>query len=962
MCKKLIFLFSFVLLLVLAGNAMAQLDPAAVTTGHVYLFEDVSGGQVQDDSANSLAGTIVGNPQVVDGIRGTALQFNGVDDGVNIPDSGNINTGGPYPNRTVVAMFKCDDVDKPGKQTVFEEGGTTRGLTIYVSEGLVYGAAWNRAEYNWDGAWLTAPIESGNWYGVAIVIRDGAEAVEDDKFEMWVNGQLVGKAPGGHVYGHSNDNAIGYTLQNNVFHDGNASPADGHYFEGAIDEIWILNAALTETELGAFVGKVWPYAWGPTPADGALYADTWANLVWTPGGFAVSHDVYLGENFDDVNDGAEGTFQGNQAGTELITGFPGFAYPDGLVPGTTYYWRIDEVNDAEPNSPWKGEIWSFMIPPKTAYDPIPADGTKFAYPDVELAWTGGFSSRLHHVYFGNNFDDVNNATIGLPLTDATYTPGTLELDKVYYWRIDEFDGVATLKGNVWSFRTMPVIPITDPNLVAWWTLDEGSGTAALDWSGHGNHGTFTNDPKWVNGYDGGALQFDGSDDSVIYRLEAEETWSVYTVAVWAKADSLWQSNNSCVFANHMIFATDTPSFQFSFDAVNNYQYHGSVDQIMGPVTTAWVHLAATCDGPTTTLYYNGDLVATISTGAINPVFTKFAIGVNRAEDNWFEGTIDNLRIYDKVLTADEIQQAMRGDPLLAWSPKPNPGSIQYIRDATPLSWSPGDNASEHDVYFGTDENAVADADESDTTGIYRGRQGATSYTPPEGVEWGGGPYYWRIDEYNTDATISKSSVWSFGVADFLGIDDFEDYNTGENQIWYAWKDGLGYGTPGTEPYYAGNGTGSAVGDETTSSYTEETIIHGGGKSMPLFYDNSVLRYSEVEMTLSYPRDWTEEGVGVLSLWFYGDASNAAESLYVAINGNAVVTHNNPNAVLIDEWTEWTIDLQLFADQGVNLANVNTIAIGLGNKKNPVAGGSGTIYIDDIRLLRPLPEPEPEPAP
>jgi hypothetical protein len=116
------------------------------------------------------------------------------------------------------------------------------------------------------------------------------------------------------------------------------------------------------------------------------------------------------------------------------------------------------------------------------------------------------------------------------------------------------------------------------------------------------------------------------------------------------------------------------------------------------------------------------------------------------------------------------------------------------------------------------------------------------------------------------------------------------------------------------------------------------------------------------MTLSYPRDWTEEGVGVLSLWFYGDAANAAEPMYVALNGSAVVSHDNPNAVLIDEWNQWNIDLQEFADQGVNLTNVNTIAIGLGNKKNPVAGGSGKIYIDDIQLRRPLQEPEPEPAP
>jgi hypothetical protein len=97
---------------------------------------------------------------------------------------------------------------------------------------------------------------------------------------------------------------------------------------------------------------------------------------------------------------------------------------------------------------------------------------------------------------------------------------------------------------------------------------------------------------------------------------------------------------------------------------------------------------------------------------------------------------------------------------------------------------------------------------------------------------------------------------------------------------------------------------------------------------------------------------------VLSIWFQGVASNTAESLYVAINGNAVVTHDNPNAAQLDQWTEWTIDLQRFADQGVNLANVNTIALGLGNKKNPVAGGSGTMYFDDIRLYRPPPEPGP----
>jgi hypothetical protein len=127
--------------------------------------------------------------------------------------------------------------------------------------------------------------------------------------------------------------------------------------------------------------------------------------------------------------------------------------------------------------------------------------------------------------------------------------------------------------------------------------------------------------------------------------------------------------------------------------------------------------------------------------------------------------------------------------------------------------------------------------------------------------------------------------------------------------------------------------------------------------MPLYYDNSV-GYSEATLTLTYPRDWTEKSVNTLTIWFRGDSANAGETLYVALNGSAVVNHDNPNAVLIDEWTEWTIDLQAFADQGVNLANVNTITLGLGNRNNPIAGGSGMMYFDDIRLYPPPQEPAP----
>ncbi|MFZ2148400.1 MAG: hypothetical protein WAV28_14390, partial [Sedimentisphaerales bacterium] len=288
----------------------------------------------------------------------------------------------------------------------------------------------------------------------------------------------------------------------------------------------------------------------------------------------------------------------------------------------------------------------------------------------------------------------------------------------------------------------------------------------------------------------------------------------------------------------------------------------------------------------------------------------------------------------------------------------NPSNDAVDVKHTPvLTWSAGVYAASHQVYFGADKDAVKNAGTDSPE--YKGTspKGDESYDPGK-LLWDA-TYYWRIDEVNNANADSpwKGPVWSFTTANFLVVDDFEGYDIGNNEIWWSWKDGLGYAAHGNEPAYPGNGTGAAVGDESTASYTEETIVHGGSQSMPLFYDNSILKYSEVEKTLTYPRDWTENGVTTLSIWFRGNSDNAAETLYVALNGNAIVTNDNPDAAQITTWMEWTIDLQAFADQGVNLANVNTIALGLGNKNNPQAGGSGTMYFDDIRLY-----PPPEPAP
>ena len=114
----------------------------------------------------------------------------------------------------------------------------------------------------------------------------------------------------------------------------------------------------------------------PTPLDGAIHPDSWATLSWSPGSHAVSHDVYIGKNIEDVKANTDDTFWSNYSTPWITIGFPDYSGRSiGLMdPGSTIYWCINEVNDLHMDSPWKGDVWSFWLAPYTAYDPAPANG------------------------------------------------------------------------------------------------------------------------------------------------------------------------------------------------------------------------------------------------------------------------------------------------------------------------------------------------------------------------------------------------------------------------------------------------------------------------------------------------------------------------------------------------------------------------------------------------------------
>jgi hypothetical protein len=201
----------------------------------------------------------------------------------------------------------------------------------------------------------------------------------------------------------------------------------------------------------------------PNPPDGGLVETMFVALTWKADELALLHDVYIGDNFEDVNAGTGDTYRGRQFMALMPVGGQGFAYPDGLVPGTTYYWRVDEINDSHPDSPWKGDVWSFMVPPYTAYMPEPGDGAATARPDTTLAWSAGLNVMEHRVYFGQDLELVSRgaAEVDKGIQEETaFDPNALLAGTTYYWRVDEIDILGDVHaGEVWSFTT--VIPVDD---------------------------------------------------------------------------------------------------------------------------------------------------------------------------------------------------------------------------------------------------------------------------------------------------------------------------------------------------------------------------------------------------------------------------------------------------------------------------------------------------------------------
>jgi hypothetical protein len=193
----------------------------------------------------------------------------------------------------------------------------------------------------------------------------------------------------------------------------------------------------------------------------------------------------------------------------------------------------------------------------------------------------------------------------------------------------------------------PVVPSdSDPTLVAYFTFEGNANDTK------GNYPMeIQGEPTYGPGQTGQAITFDGTDDYVINEFAQEETWSAFSVSLWARTDIFGQAEFRSPFNNN----SDGSDFQIDVDGSDpgNYRYvgGGGANQILGPVTGDWIHLAASCDGTQTRVYYNGLRVETLNVANIQ--FGRIAIGINRGLNQPFAGAVDEVRVYNRALTDAE---------------------------------------------------------------------------------------------------------------------------------------------------------------------------------------------------------------------------------------------------------------------------------------------------------------------
>jgi hypothetical protein len=402
---------------------------------------------------------------------------------------------------------------------------------------------------------------------------------------------------------------------------------------------------------------------------------------------------------------------------------------------------------------------------------------------------------------------------------------------------------------------------TDPSLVGWWKLDDGTGTITVDSSPNGNNGILEGNPQWVDGWLDGALDFDGGDDAVNFGNNSIfDITDQVTLAAWVNTRDMGNGENNPWLGKgdnaYMLkgFRTGYDIEFFIYDGGWNSAHYITDESF----NNEWHHVAGTYDGTQLLIYVDGVVGANLSLNStINVTTHDVALGTNSQEGGrFYNGLLDDARIYNRALTATEIQTVMTGggEPGCATEPVPADKATDVVRDVV-LSWTPGVYAQTHDVYFGTVFEDVNNASRTNQPGVLAIQDhDRETYTPGRlGFEQ---TYYWRIDEVNapSDNKIFKGDIWSFTVESrFITIPGDRITATASSQI------------EGQGPEQTINNSGLDANDLHTKN-TEDMWITAEGETGPAWIQYEFDKVYKLHEMLV----WNYNGASILYIFGFKD--------------------------------------------------------------------------------------------
>jgi hypothetical protein len=553
----------------------------------------------------------------------------------------------------------------------------------------------------------------------------------------------------------------------------------------------------------------------------------------------------------------------------------------------TVFWDVFVWTDSDTYVPTDADYQNATtILPGRAINPSPANEAADMLRSMTLSWTPAVAGAKQDVYFGTSFDAVNQATTTVDpsgvykgrIDPNTYDPGLLAFGQTYYWRVDKVDPADTsiIKGTVWSFSTEPLAYRVTAITATASSSDVGAQPQnTINGSGLANDlHSAANAAMWVSSKTGPQPTWIEYAFDQVYKLEEMRVWN-YNVA----------------FEAVLGFGFKDVTVEYSTDG------------------TAWTVLAETqfAQGPGLDGYASN---TTVDFGGVPAKFVRLT-----AQNNW-GGLVPQFGL-------SEVQ--FYYTPVNPREPVPASGASGLAVDTT-LAWRAGREAGSHQVYFGTDANAVRDNSAPVQT--------VTSPEFDPGALEFGQTYYWKVAEVNEATTPQawEGPVWSFSTSEFAVVDDFETYTDDEgNRIYEAWIDGWT------------NGTGSTVG-YVQAPFAERTILHGGKQSMPLDYNNTKSPfYSEAERTFDTAQDWTANGADTFVLYFRGNPPAFVESAgtitmsgggtdiwnstdefrfaFKRLSGNGTLVAKVESIVNTDPWAKAGVMIRESLDPGARFAAV-----------------------------------------